>query len=58
MIGSCLELWVLNQCFRFGSKRRYIDVRTEEVCETLLGELFEISGVLVAKKGGSNVPIF
>ena len=40
------------------STRRDIDVRTEEVWQALLGELFDISGVLVAKKGGSNVPIF
>ena len=58
MFRSCLELGGLNPSFSFGSKGPDVDVSTEEVWEWLLGELFDISSVLVAKTGGSTVPIF
>ena len=58
MFGSCLELGGLNLSFSLGDKGRDVEVNTEEVWEPLLGELFDIICVLVAKKGGSNVAIF
>ena len=58
MFGSCLEFGGLNRSFSLGAKGRDVEVSTEEIWELLLGELFDISDVLVAKKGGSDVPIF
>ena len=58
MFGSCLEFGGLNPSFNLGAKGRDVEVSTEKVRESFLGELFDISGVLVAKKGGYNVPIF
>ena len=58
MFGSCLEFGGSNPSISLGTKGRDVEGSIEEVRESLLGELFDISGVLVAKEGGSDVPIF
>ena len=57
MLGSCLELGGADPGLNLRAKVGEVEVVFEEVWELLLSELFDISSILVAKKGGPNVPV-
>ena len=57
MLGSCLEFRGADPGLNLRAKVGEVEVVFEEVWELLLSELLDISSILVAKKGGPNVPI-
>ena len=57
MFGSCLEFGGADPGLNLRTKVGEIEGVCEEVWKLLLSELFDISGILVAKKGGPNVPV-